>query len=155
MSVRIQGVRVLNHCTAILTFLCIIRLDKGFPLHRDATQRKRFPLNRPFVRIIHWSAVDSHQKGSVTWTLIFYVSLNKELNKALNCWWFETSWKPLWRHCNMVPSHYLGQNWRIIQILYSTPSDVLVKSIYFRSSKGSWIRACTWRHLGRRCAGIK
>ena len=32
---------------------------------------------------------------------VFYVSLNKKLNKPSSSWWFETPWRSLWCHCNV------------------------------------------------------
>ena len=30
----------------------------------------------------------------------FLVRLNKRLSKQRSCWWLETPWRSLWRHCN-------------------------------------------------------
>ena len=34
--------------------------------------------------------------------VFFDVCLNKRLSKQWCGWWFETPWRPLWRHCNMI-----------------------------------------------------
>ena len=38
----------------------------------------------------------------VTWSFYVFVDLhpNKRLSKQSWGWWFETLWRPLWRHCN-------------------------------------------------------
>ena len=34
--------------------------------------------------------------------IFFVVNLNICLSKQSRCWWFETPWRSLWRHCNTV-----------------------------------------------------
>ena len=36
--------------------------------------------------------------------VFFDLRLNKRLSKQSYGWWFETPWRPLWRHCNAWPS---------------------------------------------------
>ena len=54
------------------------RVTGGFPSQRPASQR---PVTRSF-------------------NVFFDVHLNKQLSKQSRCWWFETPWRSLWRHCN-------------------------------------------------------
>ena len=44
----------------------------------------------------------------VTWSfdVFFDLRLNKQLSKQSWGWWFETSLRSLWRHCNVVSSHH-------------------------------------------------
>ena len=46
-----------------------------------------FPTQRPVTRSID---------------VFFDFLLNKQLNKKPWCWWFETPWWSLWRHCNGI-----------------------------------------------------
>ena len=34
--------------------------------------------------------------------IFFDLRLNKRLSKLSRGWWFETPWRPLWRHCNEI-----------------------------------------------------
>ena len=45
-----------------------------------------------------------HQQRLVTWSfdVFFGVRLNKRLSKRSRCRWFETPWRLLWRHCDVV-----------------------------------------------------
>ena len=47
-------------------------------------------------------------------TRIFDVSFDLRLNKRLIkqswCWWFETRWRPLWRHCNVSYPYPIHDN---------------------------------------------
>ena len=40
----------------------------------------------------------------VTWSFDVFLDLrlNKRLSKQSWCWWFETPWRSLWRHCNAI-----------------------------------------------------
>ena len=40
---------------------------------------------------------------------LFDISLNKRLNKSFSCWWLETPWRSLWRHCKAMT---LYKSWR-------------------------------------------
>ena len=44
-----------------------------------------FPSQRPVTR---------------SFDVFFHLCLNKRLSKQSRCWWFETPWRSLWRHCN-------------------------------------------------------
>ena len=46
--------------------------------------------------------------------VFFYLRLNKRLSKQSWGWWFETTSRPLWRHCNTVKFSLLIQTlWKI------------------------------------------
>ena len=61
-------------------------------------QMKHFPRYLPFVGGIHRSLMDSPHTGQI-------VSLvNKRLSKQSKCWWFETQWRSLWRHRDVIYS---------------------------------------------------
>ena len=71
-------------------------------LHDDVIKWKHFPRYWPFVRVIHRSPVQSPHKGQWrgAFDVFFDLRLNKRLSKQSWGWWFETPWRPLWRHCN-------------------------------------------------------
>ena len=53
----------------------------------------------------------SQRTGNLDFDVFFDVSLNKRLNKPSSCRWFETPWRPLWRHvspCWMLTSQRFG-----------------------------------------------
>ena len=55
----------------------------------------------PFVRGIHWSAVNSHQKGQWRGALMFLWSApDRRFSKLSWGLWFETPSHPLWRRCD-------------------------------------------------------
>ena len=72
--------------------------------HDDVIKWKHFPRYWPFVRGIHRSPVNSPHKGQWRGALMISLicALNKRLSKQSRSWRFETSSRPLWRHCNMV-----------------------------------------------------
>ena len=77
-------------------------------IYDDVIKWKHFlPRYWPFVRGIHQSPVDYHQKGQWCRALMFffYVHLNKRLSKQSRCWWFETSWHSSWRHYSGLNRH--------------------------------------------------
>ena len=74
--------------------------------HDDKIPWKCFLYFWPFVRGIHWSAVDSIHKGLIvqSFDVFFVVSLKKLLDKQTICQWFEMScgtYLTWWRH--LVP----------------------------------------------------
>ena len=71
-------------------------------LHDDVIKWKHFPRYCPFVRGIHRSPVNSKHKGQWRGALMFSLicALNKRFGKQSRGWWFETSLRSLWRHCN-------------------------------------------------------
>ena len=72
--------------------------------HDDVIKWRHFPRCWPFVRGIHRSPVNSLHKGQWRGTLMFSlicVWINGWVNNR-DAWWFETPWRPLWRHCNML-----------------------------------------------------
>ena len=98
----------------------------GFrPHHDDVVKWKHFPRHWPFVRGIHRSPVNSPHKGLWRGALrVFYLRLNKRLNKQWCGWWFETLSCPLWRHCNV---------WLMMRRAF--PCHIL----YVTSSYSTWI----------------
>ena len=72
------------------------------PLHGAVIKRKHFPRYWPFMRGIHRSAVDSHNKAQ--WHGALMLSLIGAWTIAwLKLWrgrWFEAPSHSLWRHCN-------------------------------------------------------
>ena len=67
-----------------------------------SSKLKHFPRSWPFARGIHRSPVNSPQKRPMTrnFDVFFDLRLNKRLSKQSWGWWFDTSLRPLWRHCN-------------------------------------------------------
>ena len=57
-------------------------------------------------------ASDFPAQRSVTWSfhVFFDLCLNKRLSKQSWGWWFETPSRPLWRHCNDIPTDYLNDS---------------------------------------------
>ena len=70
--------------------------------HEAVIKWKHYPRYWPFVRGIHRSPVNSPPERPVTrsFDVFFDLCLNKRLSKQLWGWWFETSSRSLWRHCN-------------------------------------------------------
>ena len=62
--------------------------------YRQCRHHGHFPRYWTFVRGIH--------RWPVTWSfdVFFDLRLNKRLSKQSGRWWFETSSRSLWRHCN-------------------------------------------------------
>ena len=58
--------------------------------HDGVIKWKHFPRYWPFVQGIH---------RTPSFDVFFDLRLNKRLNKQSWSWWFETSWRSLWRHC--------------------------------------------------------
>ena len=109
--------------------------------HDDIIKWKHFPLYWPFVWGIHRSTlvqvmawcrqatshsvnqcwpVNSPHKGQWCGSLMFSLicALNKRLSIQSRGWWFETTWCPLWRHCNEakfglsnMTSNHMDQWW--------------------------------------------
>ena len=63
------------------------------PLCGEFTGPGQFPAQRPVTR-----------SSDVCFFIIFYLRLNKWLNKQPWGWWFETPSWSLWRHCNVSNS---------------------------------------------------
>ena len=53
---------------------------------------------------IHRLPVNSHHKGQWrrAWMFSLICALNKPLSKQSRGWWFETTLRSLWRHCNVI-----------------------------------------------------
>ena len=61
-------------------------------VHDDVIKWEHFPRYWPFVRGIHWWAVNPRS--------FFNLCLNKRLSKQSWGWWLQTPSRSLWRHCN-------------------------------------------------------
>ena len=70
--------------------------------HDDVIKCDHFARYWPFVGGIHRSPVNSPHKGQWLGALMFSFTcaLNKRLSKQWWGWWFETSSRSSWRHCN-------------------------------------------------------
>ena len=83
--------------------------------HDDVIKWRHFPCYWPFVSGNHRSLVDSPYKGQWHETLMFSLMCawtngganNRDAGQQLRCWWFETSARSLWRHCNVYFWHRL------------------------------------------------
>ena len=78
--------------------------------HDDVFKWKHFPRYWPFDWGIHRWPVNSPHKGQWRGALMFSLiwALNKRLSEQLWGWWFETSSRSLWRHCNELPGRGPG-----------------------------------------------
>ena len=76
----------------------------SFTDNDDVNKWKPFPRYWPFVRGIHRPPVNYPPKRPVTRSFDVYIGLrlNTRLSKQSWGWWFETSLRPLWRHCNAI-----------------------------------------------------
>ena len=68
-------------------------------VHDDVIKWKHFPRYWPFVRGIHRWPSDFSYKGQWCGALIFSL-----ICAGTKRWWFETSSRSLWSHCNAVSS---------------------------------------------------
>ena len=66
----------------------------------------------PFVRGIHRSPGEFPAQRPVTRSFDVFFDLNKQLSKQSWGWWFETLWRPLWRHCNDSGHQSSVYRWR-------------------------------------------
>ena len=65
----------------------------------------------------------------------FDLRLNKRLSKQSWGWWFETQWRPLWRHCNehdfvWIFADHMTLFTNKIAIVILTPVSVLDKQLF-------------------------
>ena len=77
-------------------------------VHDDVIKWKYFQRYWPFIRGIHRSPPVTRR-----FDVSVDVHLNKRLSKQSRCWWFETLWRSLWRHCNenVGQTRRGGMNW--------------------------------------------
>ena len=87
----------------------LVALSENQMEHDDVIKWKHFPRYWPFVRGSHRSPVNSLHKGQWRGALMFSLIcvLNKRLSKQSRGWWFETTTRSLWRHCNVWKQIYL------------------------------------------------
>ena len=92
------------HTVRVSSYFAVIRYKQ---IHDDVIKWEHFPRYWPFVRGIHRSPVNSPHKGQWRGALMLSLicALNKRLSKQSLGWWFETSLRSLWRHCNVT--HFL------------------------------------------------
>ena len=97
---------------------------------------------------IHQSPVDSSPKGQWRGALVFpsNVRLNKRLSKHSRRQWFETPWRSLWRHCNLVFEAAIAKKYnstrisRVILIHFSfTTSHAYVTIVLSQKNVGNWL----------------
>ena len=71
--------------------------------HDDVIKWKHFPRYWPFVRGMHRSPVNSPAQRPLTriFDVFFDLRPNKRLSKQSWGWWFETTSRSLWQHCNV------------------------------------------------------
>ena len=104
----------LLHSLDILATGVWVRYDH----HYVVIKCKHFPRYWPFVRGIHRSPVDSQTKasGAEIWCFLWYIHLNKRLNKQWSCWWFRTPC----RSCDVtvMPWLRIGTWWQL-QVSFS------------------------------------
>ena len=84
-----------RHQTETLSALLVLR--EGNPSVTGG-----FPSQRPVTR---------------TFDVFFGVHPDKRLRKQTRCWWFETPWRSLWRHCNVLVRYQLKCNWASIFLI--------------------------------------
>ena len=72
----------------------------------DVIKWKHFPRYWPFVRGIHRPSA-GHRPVMRSFDVFLDLRLNKRVSKQSWGWWFETSSRSLWRHCN-VDNQYLS-----------------------------------------------
>ena len=82
-------------CYQMETFSTIVAFCEGIPPVTGG-----FPKRRPMTRIFH---------------VFFDICLNKPSGKPSRIRWFETPWRSLWRHCNVLifTFVYMSENMRI------------------------------------------
>ena len=76
-------------------------------------------------------------RGALMFSLI--CALNKRLSKQSQGWWFETSSRPLWRHCNETTA-WLSNVVIILSRIHLYPSTTAVIFIIFTSRKATVFR---------------
>ena len=78
--------------------------DYGSVYHDYVIKWKHFPRHWPFVRGIHRSPMNPPHKSQWRKALMFSLicALNKRLSKQPWGWWFETSSRSLWCHCDAI-----------------------------------------------------
>ena len=101
--------------TILITDPTYIRVDPKWTAvdHDDVIKWKHFPHNRPFVRKIHRSPVNSPHKGQWRGALVFwYPCMHQELSKQWRRRWFVTPSRSFRRHCNALST---GRTWCELQ----------------------------------------
>ena len=118
---------------------CVSGVDVLPKTHEDVIKMETFPRYWTFVRIIHWSPVNSPHKWPVTlsFDIFFDLRLNKRLSKQSWGWWFETLSRPLWCHHNdttKVPPLHIRE--------MGGPSDIASLAINGKNAETLLKRKC-------------
>ena len=77
----------------------------NFITHDDVVKRKHFPRYRSALCAGNSPVTGEFpSQGPVTWIfdVSFGVHQDERLSKRTRCWWFETPWRSLWCHCNVI-----------------------------------------------------
>ena len=75
--------------------------------HDDVIKWKHFPRYWPFVPGGNSPVIGefpAQRPVTRSFNIFFDLRLNKRLSKQWWGWWFETPSRPLWRHCNILPT---------------------------------------------------
>ena len=64
----------------------------------------------PFSALLVTGEFIAQRPVTRSFDVFFDLRLNKRLSKQPRGWWFETPWRPLWRHCNELPWEIRVQN---------------------------------------------
>ena len=111
-------------------------------IHDDVIKWEHFPRYWPFVRGIH--------RSPKCFDVFFDLRLNKPLSKHSWGWWFETSSRSFWRHCNAVvppvASKLIAWQLSVFNVYRDMVHHCLLVSF-------SWSRAIPG--LGRNCHGMR
>ena len=127
-------------------------IDAGNALsrHDDVIKWKHFPR--------YWSFVGIPAQRPVTrsFDVFFDLRLNKRLSKQSRGWWFETPSRPLWRHRNVVPSHYqvigkingeigsIGPSVTIFTETWVKTIKLNFKKMHLKISSSNVRQSCLW-----------
>ena len=105
--------------------------------HEDAIKGKHFLHYWPFVWRIHWSPVNSPQKGQWHWSLMFsliWAWINSWVNNSEAD---GTPSHPLWHHCNDMNGTWSKQKSSWVTNCYCKPTW-LMPNVWHLSNKTFW-----------------
>ena len=100
---------------------------------RNSLVTGEFPAQRPVTRSCE---------------VFFDLRLNKRLSKQSWGWWFETPWRPLWRHCTgvIIPQFCLGYLDSYNAKYESLPTHFVLKGCIRDTNAG---RTMYWKQIRR------
>ena len=114
--------------------------------HDGVIKWKHFSRYWPFVRGIHRSPVNSPHKGQWRGVLMFSLicALTKQLSKQSWGWWFETSSRLSWRHCNEFCETFRKNMYSDIEV---APVSVHISAAHVRGEgpKGACRITCQYQ----------